>query len=84
MIDYREAFVVDMEMAAHGPTCKQCIVAALHNKPENVCHRMQYMRDYIKRAYEALPEYYRIRYETALDSAFKSVQAEVESLTGGR
>lgn len=81
-IDYREAFVVDMEMAAHGPTCQQCILAALHSKPENACHKMKYMRDYVKSAFQALPEYYRIRYETALDSALKSNHAALEPYLG--
>lgn len=75
-IDYREAFVVDMEMAAHGPTCQRCMIAALHSKPEDFCERMKYMREIVKKAYEALPPYYKQRYTEALDSALEfSIQA---------
>lgn len=83
-IDYREAFVLDMEMAAHGPTCKQCILAALKANPDNFCDRMKYMREYVKRAYEALPPYYKQRYEAANESTMNFHRQVVKDMTGGR
>lgn len=82
-IDYREAFVIDMEMAAHGGSCKTCQVAALKAKPQDFCHRMVYMREYIRRAYEALPPYYKDRYTEAVATAFKNSAAELSGYTGG-
>lgn len=83
-IDYREAFVVDMEMAAHGPTCKPCMLAALKGEQENYCDRMKYMRAYVKKAYEALPPYYKQRYETASNTALRQLSESIKDLTGGR
>lgn len=76
-IDYREAFVIDMEMAAHGGSCKTCQVAALKAKPQEFCMKMTYMRDYIKRAKDALPTYYKERYDHALTTAFENAAAEL-------
>lgn len=64
-IDYREAFVIDMEMAAHGPNCNTCIEAALSHDHDKFCDRMKFMHSYIKRAFEALPTYYKDRYAKA-------------------
>lgn len=83
-IDYREAFVIDMEMAAHGLICKTCIVAALNGKPEESCVRMNHMRGYIKQAYEALPPYYKQRYTEATSSALAISQEATKGLVGGR
>lgn len=76
-IDYREAFVVTMEMAAHGP-CKQCVLSGLHGKPEEACHKMQYMREYVRQAYQALPPYYKDRYVLALNTAITSSQEAID------
>lgn len=80
-IDYREAFVIDMELVAHGPACKQCILAALHNKPDDRCDRMKHLRGYITKAYEALPPYYKERYEAALKLAFEQNAQAIRGLT---
>lgn len=82
--DYREAFVVDMEMAAHGPSCKTCVLAALKSKPEEFCDRMKYMREYVRRAYEVLPLYYKHRYEKALTETLNFNAQVVKDLSGGR
>lgn len=79
-IDYREAFVIDMEMAAHGPGCKQCVFAAIDGKQEAFCERMLHMRAVIKRAYEALPTYYKDRYTVALDTAVKANAEAIKSV----
>lgn len=83
-IDYREAFVLDMEMAAHGPSCKQCIIAALNGKPENFCDRMKYLRQYVQRCYKALPLHYKQRYEDATRTALVYVNESIKEMTGGR
>lgn len=71
-IDYREAFVLDMEMAAHGPNCNTCMLAALKGKQNDMCDRMKHMQRTIRRAYEALPPYYKNRYESAMNIALTS------------
>lgn len=83
-IDYREAFVLDMELAAHGPTCRQCMLAAIHNKPDDFCDRMKHMREYIHRAYNALPPYYKKRYEDATAEVFQYNAQAVRDIAGGR
>lgn len=65
-IDYREAFVIDMEIASHSFECKECALAALKSK--SFCLKMQHMRSIILKAYEALPPYYKDRYTAALDT----------------
>lgn len=68
-VDYREAFVADMEMAAHGPNCQQCSIAALRGDHDGFCLRMQHLREVVKMAYEALPPYYKERYNKAVSDA---------------
>lgn len=81
-IDYREAFVLDMEMAAHGYTCKQCQLAALRSNPDAFCPRFQHMQGYIKRAYEALPTYYKQRYEEARTTAVNESTEAIKQAMG--
>lgn len=68
-IDYREAFVLDVEMEAHGLDCKACTLAAIRGN-EEFCLQMKHMREAIRLAYEALPVYYKNRYKAALDRRF--------------
>lgn len=79
-IDYREAFVIDMEIAAHSWECKECAVAALKGNLDNFCLRMKHLRAVIDQAYKALPPYYKERYTAAMETtmaksreAFKDV-----------
>lgn len=69
-IDYREAFVLDVEMEAHGLECRTCAIAALRST-NDFCMKMKHMREAIKMAYEALPPYYKDRYKMALDKRFQ-------------
>lgn len=82
-LDYREAFVLDMEMVAHQ-NCKQCIRATLNSKPQEACDQMKHMREYVKRAYEALPLYYKRRYEDATKTALQHVNEAIKEMTSGR
>lgn len=73
-IDYREAFVIDMEIAAHSWECKECAVAALKGDQEKFCMKMKHMRSVIDQAYKALPSYYKERYERALTTTTNKAQ----------
>lgn len=65
-IDYREAFVLDIELEAHGLDCKTCTLAAIQGN-DDFCMKMKHMREAITMAYEALPLYYKNRYKAALE-----------------
>ena len=67
VIDYREAFVIQVQIVAHGNDCTKCQVAALNNIPDDFCHAFKYMKEYVDRAYEALPSYYKNRYAKAAE-----------------
>lgn len=83
-IDYREAFVLDMELHAHSfSQCKQCLLAGLRGKPDDSCDKVKHMREAIKRAYEALPKYYKDRYTAALETTFNG-NAQIIKDLGGR